>query len=410
MRKYNISVFPCNNVTIRYLTVFIEMADYMVPIERILLVENDPDISDLIARQALQPLGYQVDIVTDAGSALKKALQDPPDLVIANLNLPGLSGKDLLVGLSSQGIHTPLLIIAEKGQEQDVIQAFRLGAADILLWPVRDAEVVSAVDRVLTQVRETHARRRLDEQLKVVNENLQQKVGALTSMIAIGKAVVSITDRRVLLERIVEGALQVGGADLGWLLLRDDRTKNHLLAAHRNLPEVWAKKMGQSLDDGVSSLVALSGESLLMSGAPLQKFKVAALGGSVAVTPIKVRDEVIGLMVVVRKGQTAFGEMERALLEAVADYASISLVNERLFRVVKKNAEAARAGEKQQNALFQSLRQAVQKDLDGILYPLGLIMTGKTGPLNTDQRKALASANAAAQRLSELVTNNIPDG
>jgi len=378
--------------------------------ERILLVEGDPNISDLIARQALQPSGYQVDIVPDAGSAIRKAIQDPPDLVIANLNLPGLSAKDLLVGLTSQGVHSPLMIIAEKGQEQDVIQAFRLGAADILLWPARDAEVVSAVDRVLAQVRDAHARRRLDEELKAVNENLQQKVGALTSMIAIGKAVVSITDRRVLFDRIVEGALKVGGADLGWLLLRDDRTKTYLLATQRNLPDGWAKKIGQPLEDGVSPLVANSGESLLMSGAPLQKFQLATLGGAAAVIPIKVSNEVIGLMVLVRKSQVAFGDMEKTLLEAVADYASISLVNERLFRVVERNAEAARTGEKQQNALFRSLKQAVQKDLDGVLYPLGLMLTGKTGPLNAEQRKALASANAAAQKLSELVMDNKPGG
>ena len=130
------------------------MAEHMALIERILLVESDPDISDLIARQALRPLGYQVDIVTDAGSAIKKALQTPPDLVIANLNLPGLSGKDLLVALSSQGSTAPLIVIAGKGQEQDVIQAFRLCANDVLLWPAREAEVVSAVERVLTQVRE----------------------------------------------------------------------------------------------------------------------------------------------------------------------------------------------------------------------------------------------------------------
>ena len=183
-----------------------------------------------------------------------------------------------------------------------------------------------------------------------------------------------------------------------------------LLAAQRNLPDGWAKKIGQPLDDGVSPLVANSGESLLMSGAPLQKFQLAALGGAAAVIPIKVRNEVIGLMVLVRKSQAAFGEMEQTLLEAVADYASISLVNERLFRVVEKNAEAARTGEKQQNALFRSLKQAVQKDLDGVLYPLGLMLTGKTGPLNAEQRKALASANAAAQKLSELVVDNKPGG
>jgi len=380
----------------------------MALIERILLVESDPDISDLIARQALRPLGYQVDIVTDAGSAIKKALQTPPDLVIANLNLPGLSGKDLLVALSSQGSTAPLIVIAGKGQEQDVIQAFRLGANDVLLWPAREAEVVSAVERVLTQVREMRARRRLDEQLKAANDELQRKVRELTFIVAVGKAVVSITDRRVLFERIVEGALQVAGADLGWLLLRDDRAKTFLLTAQRNLPEAWAKKMGQPLDDGISALVALSGESLLIHGDPLQKFKVAALGRSAAVTPIKVRNEVIGLMIVVRRAQKAFGETEQTLLEAVADYASISLVNERLFRAIQQNAEAARSGEKQQNELFQSLRRSAQKELDGILYPLGLILTGKTGPLNAEQRQALSSANAALQRLSEVVSQNRP--
>lgn len=380
----------------------------MALIERILLVEHDPDISDLIARQALKPLGYQVDIVPDAGSAIKTALQTPPDLVIANLSLPGLSGKDLLVALSSQGTHVPLIVIAGKGQEQDVIQAFRLGATDILLWPARDAEVVSVVERVLTQGRETRARRRLDEQLKEANEELHRKVRELTSIIAIGKAVVSITDRRVLFERVVEGALRVAGADLGWLLLRDDRIKNYILTSHRNLPEVWAKKTGQPLDDGISSLVALSGESLLISGAPLQKFKVAALGKSAAVTPIKVRDEVIGLMIVLRKAEKAFGETEKALLEAVADYASISLVNERLFRTIQQNAEVAHTGEKQQNDILQSLRKSAQTELDGILYPLGLILTGKTGPLNAEQRQALASANAAAQRLSAIMTQNRP--
>jgi len=233
-------------------------------------------------------------------------------------------------------------------------------------------------------------------------------VRELTSIIAIGKAVVSITDRRVLFERVVEGALRVAGADLGWLLLRDDRIKNYILTSHRNLPDVWAKKIGQPLDDGISSLVALSGESLLISGAPLQKFKVAALGKSAAVTPIKVRDEVIGLMIVLRKTEKAFGETEKTLLEAVADYASISLVNERLFRTIQQNAEVAHTGEKQQNDLFQSLRKSAQTELDGILYPLGLILTGKTGPLNAEQRQALSSANAAAQRLSAIVTQNRP--
>jgi GAF domain-containing protein len=211
-----------------------------------------------------------------------------------------------------------------------------------------------------------------------------------------------------LLERVVEGALQVAGADLGWLLLRDDQTKAFVLTAHRNLPDAWAKKTGQTLDDGISSLVALSGESLLIHGDPLQKFKVAALGKSAAVTPIKVKSEVIGLMIVVRKAQKAFVDVEQTLLEAVADYASISLVNERLFRAIEYAAESARAGENRQNVLVTSLRESVQTELQGIMYPLGLIMTGKTGALTAEQRQALASAEAAMERLSAAVNKNTP--
>jgi GAF domain-containing protein len=299
----------------------------------------------------------------------------------------------------------PLVVLAEKGQEQDVIQAFRLGATDTLFWPARDAEIVSVVERVLKQVREKRARQGLDAQITQMNEELQRKVRELTTLVSIGKAVVSVTDRRVLFEKIAEGAVRVSGADLGWLLLRDDHTKTYVLTSHRNLPDAWSKKIGQPLDDGISSLVALSGESLIIHGEPLQKFKVSSLGKSAMVVPIKVKQEVIGLMVVVRKAPKVFGAVEQTLLEVVADYASISLVNERLFHALHQTAEAARTGEKQQNALFESLRRVVYTELQGIMYPLSLMLTGRTGALTVKQRDALESAEAAMQRLAAAVQN-----
>src|SRR5512141_1297781 len=133
--------------------------------ERILIVESDPDISDVIARQALKPLGYATSVVAEAGAAIQQALDSPPDLIVANLTLPGLSGKDLLTALTSQGISAPLVVVARKGQEQSVIQAFRLGAVDALFWPAHDAKVVRVVERALQQTRETRAREQLGQQL-----------------------------------------------------------------------------------------------------------------------------------------------------------------------------------------------------------------------------------------------------
>ncbi|MCA1900290.1 MAG: response regulator, partial [Chloroflexi bacterium] len=75
--------------------------------EQILIVENDPDIADLIGRQSLQPLGYPVKVVGDAASAIKFAIQSAPSLILVNLNLPGLSGKDMLAALKAQKIKSP---------------------------------------------------------------------------------------------------------------------------------------------------------------------------------------------------------------------------------------------------------------------------------------------------------------
>ena len=376
--------------------------------ERVVVVESNPDISDLISRQALQPLGYQVSVVKSASAVLQQAFQTPPDLFIANLNLPGLNAKDLLVALSSQGIDVPLVVIAAKGQEEDILQAFRLGAVDYLHWPARDAEVVSVVERALRMTREGRVRVRLDKQLQDVNAELQRKVSELTSIVDIGKAVVSITDQRRLFTRVVEGAVKAAGADLGWLMLRDEASRVFLLTAHRNLPDSWAQKMNQPLEDGIGSLVTLSGETLLIHGRPLEKFKVASLGKSAAVVPIKVQNEVIGLLLVLRKAEHPFDRSDQTLLEAVADYASISLVNARLFRAIEQTAEAASSGARQRNALLEAVRESVRDEVQAAKQPIELMLAMKAGPLTEQQREMLHSAQVALQRLSRVTEKTVP--
>ena len=198
--------------------------------ERILVVESDPVIGDLVGRQALQSMGYQVLMVSDANSAIPQALQFSPDVAIVNLDLPGLSGKDFLAAIRSQGMVMPVIILAQKGNETDIIQAFRLGATDYLQWPVRDAEVISVVERVLKQVRERHEREVLSYQLQQTNQELQHRVRELTTIFAMGKAVTSVTDQRILFDKIVEGAIKVTQADIGWFLLRDETLKTFILA------------------------------------------------------------------------------------------------------------------------------------------------------------------------------------
>ncbi len=309
--------------------------------DRILIVENNPEISDFLANQALVSTDYQVFQVADANSAINKAVQINPDLIISNLNLPGLSGKDLLIALSSHGITPPTIMLAAAGHEEDIIQAFRLGAADYITWPIRDTEVVLVVERLLKQVHDRRDHINLENRLQITNQQLHQRVKELTAIFSIGKAVTSITNHKILFDKILQISAQVSQSDLGWFLMRqEEKGKNFLLVSQHQLPDIFLSKMHKVWDDGISQLVAISGETLSISGEPIKRFKVKVLGESIIIVPIKIQRQVMGLLVLMRKLPNPFSQSEQRLLEAVTDYASISFVNARLFRSYEAREKA----------------------------------------------------------------------
>jgi signal transduction histidine kinase/DNA-binding response OmpR family regulator len=378
--------------------------------ERILVVESDPEVSDLIARQSLKPLGYRVKIATGASQAIQQAVSFSPDVVIANVQLPGLSGKDLLVALSSQGLEVPVIVMGEEGKEEDVIQAFRLGASDYLKWPIREAEVVSAVERALTQVRARRERQLLAEKLRQANKELKNRVRDLSIMINIGQAVTSITDQKALFNRIVDGAVYAAEADKGWLHIRSEgKKKRFLLSACKNLPRSIVSKTGKPWDDGISSLVALSGETLSIHGKPLNRFKVAQLGHAALVVPIKAQREVIGVLVVMREAAKPFRASNEAMLEAIADYASISLVNARLFRAVDTKARSLQqeASASQQSHAFKvnilrNVTPRLQEPLQAVDQRLVGLLTGGEN-FSDDQKETLEQIRTDVKVMGRVV-------
>jgi len=358
--------------------------------ERILVVEDDPDISELIAREALEPLGYEVTIVGLAATAIDEALENPPDLIIANLDLPDLGGNDLLTAMSSQGITAPTVMVARRGDEHRAIQAFRLGAADVLLWPARDAEVVRVVERAIQPTRSRRIRRQLYQQLEAAQERLQRRDADLGAIVAISRALSSGAEQPALLDRLLGIALQISGADVAWLTLRDDKTRDFVLRAQRNLPAAWARKTNQPLDDGLSSTVARSGRALTIHGLPLEGFKAAALGKSAAVLPVKVRGQVLGVLIVLRKADVEFDRLSQALLEVVADFAAISLLNHGMLRGLEVASAAARRAETNRKSVLET----VQASIDA----LRAIQSGEVGELTQDQKTAVHGVRVSLER------------
>lgn len=307
--------------------------------EKILVVEHDLEDRDLIARQSLRPLGYQVKTAELASTGLQLALQITPDVIFTNLHLPDLSGKDLVVALQSQNLTAPVIVIADEGAESEVIQAFRLGATDFIRKPLRETEVVAAAERALQSVRARHERERLARRLEETNLELENRVRELTNIFSLGKALTSSTRLQELNKIIVDSAVKVTGASRGYLLSRN-AAGAYVLSAYYNLPKSLSVYLDRPLDDGISSLVALSGESLVMHGRPLERFKISQLGRAVLVVPIRVRQETVGLLVVLNKEELPFNTSQQTLLEGVADFASISMANALLFKALEERAQS----------------------------------------------------------------------
>lgn len=306
--------------------------------DKILVVDDDLNSLDLIAKQVLQPLGYQVAAVTDGGAAIQQALDFAPAVMIVSLSLHGFSGKDLLTALRARGFDSPIIVIAPHEGEAQALAAFRLGARDYLVRPLREAEIVNAVDHVIGEGRLKRERAQLEAQLKQVNAELEGRVKELVTLSAVGKAVISLNDINALFARLVDGALLLTTADMGWLALADESGGQLVLYAAKNVP--GNPKLRGPWDDGLSSLVMQSGEPLNITGPGMSQFRISQIARSALVMPIKARQQTVGVLTVANKSPKPLDDRYQSLLNAVADYASIAVVNVRLFQALEGRARS----------------------------------------------------------------------
>jgi DNA-binding response OmpR family regulator len=118
---------------------------------RILVVDDDATVSEVVARY-LERDGYAVETVGDGRLALDRALEDPPDLVVLDLMLPGMDGLEVCRRLRALA-PVPIVILTARGQENDRIVGLDLGADDYVAKPFSTKELVARVRAVLRRAR-----------------------------------------------------------------------------------------------------------------------------------------------------------------------------------------------------------------------------------------------------------------
>ena len=115
---------------------------------RMLLVEDEKKVSDLVAR-ALRQERYAVDVADDGKQGWELAQAYDYDLIILDLMLPGLPGEELLKRIRRRNLEVPILILTARDATEDKVHNFEAGADDYLTKPFAFAELVMRVKALL---------------------------------------------------------------------------------------------------------------------------------------------------------------------------------------------------------------------------------------------------------------------
>jgi len=113
----------------------------------VLVVEDDPTVSDVV-RRYLERAGLVVEVIADGAAALARGLVDPPDLVVLDLMLPGMSGLEVCQRLRAAA-PVPIIMLTALGEEADRVVGLEFGADDYVTKPFSPRELTLRVQSVL---------------------------------------------------------------------------------------------------------------------------------------------------------------------------------------------------------------------------------------------------------------------
>jgi DNA-binding NtrC family response regulator len=184
---------------------------------RVLLVDDNASVLRFLA-SAFASNGCQVTTAATAEQALEQLSDDPYDLVVSDIKMPGLSGLDLLRAVKGKQPGTPVVLITGVPSVNSAVFGLRHGAYDYLPKPFSVTEVKELIRRL--------RRDRADGNGNVnypagLTEELARRQGGVEAISRIGEVALQGLEPSVFAEKVVEYTMQSLRCDGALMLLRD---------------------------------------------------------------------------------------------------------------------------------------------------------------------------------------------
>lgn len=299
----------------------------------VLVVEGNKDVRQYLEEVVLTPAGYRIRSVGDGMSALTMAKDLEPDLVIADHQLPGLSGVELIRRIRQDRPYIPVILMTAEGSENLMLEALRAGAVDYITKPFEAEHMLAAAGRATAEGR--HWRSLISTRVEAETDSmgLQRRLEELETLAGIGRTVTALLELDEVLTSVVDAAVRLTGAEEGSILLLDEDSGQLYMRASKNFDEEFAHTFRLQIQDSLAGQVIASGEPVVLDQSSPQKIKTSYLVHSLIYVPLRVRGQTIGVLGVDNRkvGHTLTRE-DVTVLIAMADYAAIAIENARLYQ------------------------------------------------------------------------------
>ncbi len=315
-----------------------------VPRASILVVDDEErmcrSLSSLLAKE-----GYGVATAADGEEALRRYQEAPPDLVIADIKMPGLDGIGLLEKLRESNPEVMVILMTGYASLESAVAAVNVGAYDYIMKPIEFAQLRLAVQRALEKQELQRARQQLLQELQDKNEQLSRRVAELHALHEAGLALSGTGDLQRLLTRTIELSLEVTHASVGSVMLLNEQEQELTISAAVGLSEEIQRTTRLKLGNSIAGYVAQNGEPLLIADIKSDpRFSKLVRGGyktaSLMCAPLKIKDRVLGVINLSdpQEGAT-FSERDLRLLSTFAAQAALAIDDAENFELVNKRLQ-----------------------------------------------------------------------
>lgn len=275
---------------------------------RIMLVDDEQNIREALCEYLGSINNHLVQTASSGQEALDIFEAGSFDCAFLDINMPGMSGVELLGRLKEMDQSLPVVIMTGSPSLDAAIDTMRQGASDFLIKPFNLHQIKATLERVVREQQLLKENLRLSERLahknkiEKLNLELNRRIRQQNTIHQISDAIDHLQTSEDLYQGMAELAHQHLGVEKAAVMLLDRANDQILVIAAYGFPEKVVGQMVGSLGGGVCGKVAGEGEPML--GRPSMDSgmeSVLPVQSDYFCMPIKIRDEVFGVFLVADK-------------------------------------------------------------------------------------------------------------